>query len=136
MSDATPQAHVIVRVHNEGRCRTTDVVEVQLGTVQDAEHRADELNAEHGYDPVIVRRHDGESSWDYYDVETVSTAGLRVEEVWEMGPGDAQLPPFEFEIIDGHLVHPDGTPLVITEEHYRAAGWKLRRRLVTDWGDA
>lgn len=58
---------------------------------------------------------------------------LRVEEAWEMGPGAAQLPPFQ--IIDGHLARPDGSPLAITEEQYRAAGWKLRRRLVTDWVD-
>lgn len=69
--DAVSQAHVIVRVHNEGRCQSTEVVEVQIGTKQAAEQRADALNEEHGYDTLITRRHDGESSWDYYDVETV-----------------------------------------------------------------
>lgn len=69
--DAVSQAHVIVRVHNEGRSRFTEVVEVQIGTLREAEARADVLNEEHGYSPVIVRRQDGESSWDYYDVETV-----------------------------------------------------------------
>lgn len=69
--DAVSEAHVIVRVHNAGRSPSTEVVEVQIGTLREAEARADVLNEEHGYDPIIVRRHDGESSWDYYDVETV-----------------------------------------------------------------
>jgi hypothetical protein len=58
-----------------------------------------------------------------------------IEEVWEMGP-DARPVPFPAEIRDGIPVWPDGSPFVLTADYYRAAGWKLRRRLVTDWVDA
>lgn len=80
--DAVSKAHVIVKVHHEGRAVYTEVVEVQIGTSEAAEQRADELNAEHGCDPVIVRRADGDSSSTYYDVETVplgySTSAVQV----------------------------------------------------------
>lgn len=69
--DAVSKAHVIVKVHHEGRAVYTDVVEVQIGTEQAAEQRADELNAEHGYDTIIVRRADGDRCGTYYEVETV-----------------------------------------------------------------
>jgi hypothetical protein len=59
---------------------------------------------------------------------------LNVEEVWEMVPG-ARPVPFPTEIRDGIPVWPDGSPFVLTADYYRAAGWKLRRRLVTDWVD-
>lgn len=62
------------------------------------------------------------------------TAALHVEEVWQMGPHAEQLP--EHEIRDGELVYPGGTPFTITPEQYEAAGWKRRRRLVTEWVDA
>lgn len=69
--DAVSKAHVIVKVHHEGRAVYTDVVEVQIGTVEEAEQRADELNAEHGYETIIVRRADGDRCGTYYEVETV-----------------------------------------------------------------
>jgi hypothetical protein len=59
--------------------------------------------------------------------------GLHVEEGWVMGAGARGLP--SFEIRDGAPVWPDGTPFELTADYYRAAGWKLRRRLVTDWVD-
>jgi hypothetical protein len=66
---------------------------------------------------------------------TAPEDALNVEEVWEMGPGAEQLP--------AHVVTSEGvfwpdevTPFEITADQYRAAGWKLRRRLVTDWVDA
>lgn len=54
-----------------------------------------------------------------------------VEEVWEMGPHAAQLPEMHFDGAD--LVSP---PFTLTAEQFEAAGWKRRRRLVTDWVDA
>lgn len=69
--DAVSKAHVIVKVHHEGRATYTDVVEVQIGTEEAAEQRADELNAEHGYETIIVRRADGDRCGTYYEVETV-----------------------------------------------------------------
>jgi hypothetical protein len=61
-------------------------------------------------------------------------AVANVDQVWEMGPDARELP--SFELRDGAPVWPDGTPFELTADYYRAAGWKLRRRLVTDWVDA
>lgn len=60
---------------------------------------------------------------------------LHVDEVWEMGP-DARPLPLPVEMRDGAPVWPDGRPFDVTDDEWRAAGWKRRRRLVTDWVDA
>jgi hypothetical protein len=60
---------------------------------------------------------------------------LRVEEAWEGGPDAAPLP--------GYVITREGafwadgvTPFEITDEQMRAAGWKKRWRVVSDWRDA
>jgi hypothetical protein len=59
---------------------------------------------------------------------------LRVEEAWEAGPDAVPLP--AHVITTEGVFWPDGvTPFEITEEQMRAAGWKLRRRVVSDWVD-
>lgn len=62
-------------------------------------------------------------------------AVLSLEEVWVGGPDALPLPP---QVITPEGVfHADGeTPLEITDEVMRAGGWKMRRRLVTEWEDA
>jgi hypothetical protein len=60
---------------------------------------------------------------------------LRIEEMWEGGPDAVPLP--EHVITSEGAFWPDGvTPFEITDEQMRAAGWKKRRRLVSDWVDA
>jgi hypothetical protein len=60
---------------------------------------------------------------------------LRVEEAWEGGPDSVPLP--AHVITTEGAFWPDGTtPFEITDEQMRAAGWKKRRRLVSDWVDA
>ena len=59
---------------------------------------------------------------------------LRVEEAWEGGPDAAPLP--EHVITTEGTFWPDGvTPFEVTDEQMRAAGWKKRWRIVSDWMD-
>lgn len=122
MSD-TAEAHVIVHITKDQDYQSTEVLEVLLGTRDAAWARAKELDEERGHD-----------QWDYHAIETAPVVGVRVEEGWEGGASAMPLPPFELH--DGEMYHPDGTPLTITPDQYRAGGWKLRRRLVTDWADS
>jgi len=120
MSDAADQAHVIVHITKDQDFQSTEVLEVLLGTRDAAWARAKELDEEHGHD-----------QWDYHAIETAPLTGLRVEEGWEMGHDAAPLP--QFELHDGDMVCP---PFTLTADEFRALGWKLRRRLVTDWADS
>lgn len=79
---------------------------------------------EHQYHQLVLVHED-------MDGQGAPDHALRVEEGWEMGPAAAPLPPFELR--DGDMVTPAGA---LTGDHFRAAGWKMRRRLVTDWVDA
>lgn len=61
-------------------------------------------------------------------------AVANVEEAWEGGPDAVPLP--EHIVTTEGAFWPDGvTPFEITEDQMRAAGWKLRRRVVSDWVD-
>lgn len=65
----------------------------------------------------------------------MSAEKWHVEEVWVGGPEAAPLP--AQVLTHEGVFHADGvTPLEITDEMMRAAGWKKQRRRVTDWEDA
>lgn len=68
--DAVSEAHVIVLIHTEGRYTDTTVHEVQIGTTQAAQKRADALNVEHGHFDKFDPR-DGEWWGDHFEVQTV-----------------------------------------------------------------
>lgn len=57
--DAVSEAHVIVHITKEGRSQNTEVVEVKIGTRDEAWARAKALDEERGHD-----------QWDYHAVET------------------------------------------------------------------
>lgn len=57
---------------------------------------------------------------------------LRLDEVWAAGPNAEQLP--AGVMTNEGLFYEDGvTPLEITDDMMRAAGWKKMSRLVTEW---
>jgi len=57
---------------------------------------------------------------------------VKIEEVWQGTPESVPLP--EVVVTSEGVFHADGvTPLVITDEQMRAAGYKKMRRQVSEW---